>query len=55
VSIGAAVFPRDGDSSEALMAAADARMYQDKHRWREQAARQGEPMPTVPCPPLHKM
>lgn len=30
VSIGAAIFPRDGDSSEALLMAADSRMYQDK-------------------------
>ncbi|BCS31565.2 hypothetical protein TBR22_A07670 [Luteitalea sp. TBR-22] len=56
VSIGAAVFPRDGDSSEALLAAADARMYQDKHRWREQGERRpAEPMPALPRPPLHKM
>lgn len=49
VSIGAAVFPRDGDSSEALLAAADARMYQDKHRWREA----GEAAPGTSYPPLH--
>ena len=30
VSIGAAVFPHDGDSYEALLATADSRMYQDK-------------------------
>jgi diguanylate cyclase (GGDEF)-like protein/putative nucleotidyltransferase with HDIG domain len=30
VSIGAAVFPQDGDSSEALIARADGRMYADK-------------------------
>jgi diguanylate cyclase (GGDEF)-like protein/putative nucleotidyltransferase with HDIG domain len=30
VSIGAAVFPHDGDSSEALIARADGRMYADK-------------------------
>ena len=56
VSIGAAVFPRDGDSSEALLAAADARMYQDKHRWREEGERPpGDRFPTLPRPPLHKM
>jgi diguanylate cyclase (GGDEF)-like protein len=56
VSIGAAVFPRDGDSSEALLAAADARMYQDKHRWREPGDRvQAEPFPALPRPPIHKM
>ena len=30
VSIGAAVFPQDGESYEALLATADSRMYQDK-------------------------
>ncbi len=56
VSIGAAVFPRDGDSSEALLAAADARMYQDKHRWRDRHEhRQPDPFPALPRPPLHKM
>jgi diguanylate cyclase (GGDEF)-like protein/putative nucleotidyltransferase with HDIG domain len=30
ISIGAAVFPHDGDTYEALLAAADSRMYQDK-------------------------
>lgn len=57
VSIGAAVFPRDGDSAEALLAAADARMYQDKHRWRDQATgRDGDGFaPGLPRPPLHKM
>lgn len=34
VSIGAAIFPRDGDSSEGLLMAADSRMYQDKTRGR---------------------
>ncbi len=56
VSIGAAVFPRDGDSSEALLAAADARMYQDKGRWRDQAEGPvGDTFPIHPRPPLHKM
>jgi diguanylate cyclase (GGDEF)-like protein len=56
VSIGAAVFPRDGDSSEALLAAADSRMYQDKQRWRDRSdRRQAEPFPTLPRPPPHKM
>jgi diguanylate cyclase (GGDEF)-like protein len=32
ISIGAAVFPIDGDSYEALLATADSRMYQDKGR-----------------------
>jgi diguanylate cyclase (GGDEF)-like protein len=30
LSIGAAVFPQDGESYEALLATADSRMYQDK-------------------------
>jgi diguanylate cyclase (GGDEF)-like protein len=30
MSAGAAVFPHDGDSYEALLAAADSRMYRDK-------------------------
>jgi len=57
VSIGAAVFPRDGDSSEALLAAADARMYQDKHRWRDDSqATPGSGYPPLHArPPLHKM
>lgn len=55
-SIGAAVFPRDGDSAEALLAAADSRMYEDKQRWRERGDRRpAEPFPTLPRPPLHKM
>jgi diguanylate cyclase (GGDEF)-like protein/putative nucleotidyltransferase with HDIG domain len=38
ISAGAAVFPHDGDSYEALLAAADSRMYQDKaHRKRHGA------------------
>ena len=32
VSVGAAVFPQDGESYEALLATADSRMYQDKSR-----------------------
>jgi diguanylate cyclase (GGDEF)-like protein len=57
VSIGAAVFPRDGDSSEALLAAADARMYQDKQRWRDIDERSGgDNFPAgLPRPPIHKM
>src|SRR6476659_9989877 len=35
ISVGAAVFPQDGESYEALLATADSRMYQDKsHRKR---------------------
>jgi diguanylate cyclase (GGDEF)-like protein/putative nucleotidyltransferase with HDIG domain len=32
ISVGAAVFPQDGQSYEALLATADSRMYQDKSR-----------------------
>jgi len=32
ISIGAAIFPQDGDSYEALLATADSRMYRDKTR-----------------------
>jgi diguanylate cyclase len=32
ISVGAAVFPRDGDGYEAIMATADNRMYRDKTR-----------------------
>jgi diguanylate cyclase (GGDEF)-like protein/putative nucleotidyltransferase with HDIG domain len=54
ISIGAAVFPHDGDSYETLLATADSRMYRDKtHRKRraqgaahdEETARSGEPPP----------
>lgn len=58
VSIGAAVFPRDGDSSEALLAAADERMYQDKHRWRDETdgATPASAYPALHArPPVHKM
>jgi GGDEF domain-containing protein len=32
ISVGAAVFPHDGDSYETLLANADSRMYRDKTR-----------------------
>ncbi|MDH4065224.1 MAG: diguanylate cyclase, partial [Acidobacteriota bacterium] len=32
ISVGAAIFPRDGEGHEAIMAAADSRMYLDKAR-----------------------
>jgi diguanylate cyclase (GGDEF)-like protein/putative nucleotidyltransferase with HDIG domain len=35
ISVGAAVFPRDGDGYEAIMATADSRMYRDKTRRKE--------------------
>jgi diguanylate cyclase (GGDEF)-like protein/putative nucleotidyltransferase with HDIG domain len=39
ISIGAAVFPVDGDSYEALLATADSRMYQDKARRKAHSGR----------------
>src|SRR6185503_7917396 len=38
ISIGAAVFPHDGDSYEMLLATADSRMYRDKTRRKREAA-----------------
>ena len=39
ISIGAAVFPQDGESYEALLSTADSRMYQDKARRRRRGSR----------------
>ncbi len=38
LSIGAAIFPHDGDSYETLLATADSRMYRDKARRKRQAS-----------------
>jgi diguanylate cyclase (GGDEF)-like protein len=40
ISIGAAVFPHDGESYEALLATADSRMYRDKARRKREASGQ---------------
>jgi diguanylate cyclase (GGDEF)-like protein/putative nucleotidyltransferase with HDIG domain len=40
ISVGAAVFPHDGDSYESLLAIADQRMYQDKSARRRDTQRQ---------------
>ena len=40
ISVGAAVFPHDGDTYESLLATADRRMYQDKSARRRDAQRQ---------------
>jgi diguanylate cyclase (GGDEF)-like protein len=45
ISAGAAIFPRDGDGYEALMATADSRMYRDKTR------RKPRPAPLAPARP----
>jgi diguanylate cyclase (GGDEF)-like protein len=47
ISVGAAVFPQDGESYEALLATADSRMYQDKSR-RKRAASQAQSGSTAP-------
>jgi diguanylate cyclase (GGDEF)-like protein/putative nucleotidyltransferase with HDIG domain len=44
ISIGAAIYPQDGDSYESLLATADSRMYRDKTRRKQRA--QGEPAAT---------
>ena len=41
ISIGAAVFPHDGDSYETLLATADSRMYRDKTRRKKQGGSGG--------------
>jgi GGDEF domain-containing protein len=38
ISIGASVFPHDGDSYETLLATADSRMYRDKTRRKRDSA-----------------
>ena len=43
ISIGAAVFPQDGESYEALLATADSRMYQDKAGRKRRTGREGYP------------
>ncbi len=45
ISIGAAIYPQDGDSYESLLATADSRMYRDKTRRKQQRA-QAEPAAT---------
>jgi diguanylate cyclase (GGDEF)-like protein/putative nucleotidyltransferase with HDIG domain len=37
ISVGAAIYPQDGDSYEALLATADSRMYRDKTRRKQRA------------------
>jgi diguanylate cyclase (GGDEF)-like protein/putative nucleotidyltransferase with HDIG domain len=43
ISIGAAIFPHDGDSYETLLATADSRMYRDKTRRKRQGPPEVEP------------
>ena len=37
ISVGAAIYPQDGDTYEALLATADSRMYRDKTRRKQRA------------------
>jgi diguanylate cyclase (GGDEF)-like protein len=39
ISVGASIFPHDGDSYETLLATADSRMYRDKTRRKRQTGR----------------
>ena len=48
ISVGAAVFPHDGDSYETLLATADSRMYRDKTRRKRES---GAPTPSTAPPP----
>ena len=49
ISVGAAVFPHDGDSYETLLANADSRMYRDKtRRKREQGGSESSSRSTTP-------
>jgi diguanylate cyclase (GGDEF)-like protein len=50
ISAGAAIFPHDGDSYEALLATADGRMYADKTRRKRKGSRTGRST-TVPAGP----
>jgi diguanylate cyclase (GGDEF)-like protein/putative nucleotidyltransferase with HDIG domain len=56
ISVGAAVYPHDGDSYEALLATADSRMYRDKSRRKQREPSQAassitDGLPAVPAPP----
>jgi diguanylate cyclase (GGDEF)-like protein/putative nucleotidyltransferase with HDIG domain len=52
ISVGAAVFPHDGDTYESLLAMADSRMYKDKGRRKKTPSRGGSALraanPSVP-------
>ncbi len=55
ISVGAAVFPQDGESYESLLAVADNRMYQDKANRKRRGARDSERhevLATSPFPEL---
>ena len=48
ISIGAAVFPHDGNTYETLLATADSRMYRDKTKRKRQAAKSGGEAASTP-------
>jgi len=50
ISIGASIFPHDGDSYETLLATADSRMYRDKTRRKRRAADEPERDATAATP-----
>ena len=59
ISVGAAIYPQDGESYEALLATADSRMYRDKSRRKQRVQVQpaatgtdGVPAVNVPLPPV---
>jgi len=52
ISVGAAVFPHDGDTYEALLTQADNRMYRDKGRRKKTPPRGGRFPPVAPSFPL---
>jgi diguanylate cyclase (GGDEF)-like protein/putative nucleotidyltransferase with HDIG domain len=58
ISVGAAVFPQDGESYESLLATADSRMYQDKSARKRRAGRETarrEVLATSPFPEITEM
>jgi diguanylate cyclase (GGDEF)-like protein len=59
ISVGAAIYPQDGDTYEALLATADSRMYRDKTRRKQQPKLQalgtgtdGRGLSVVPVAPV---
>ena len=59
ISVGAAIYPQDGDSYEALLATADSRMYRDKTRRKQRvqvqpAATGTDGLPAVSVPLQHR-
>src|SRR5688572_17002734 len=48
ISVGAAIFPHDGDTYEALLATADSRMYRDKTRRKRQPGRPSSDAARIP-------